>query len=159
LIPLLRSRDTSLTSALLLGLGVALLIGIVMRSRVLAARHSAVALRQRGWPPGMVVGLGASALGLPWAPLPVAETDRPAPAVHWVAPVALGFAALCLLSLGFALEVPVTKALGAAALVMTASLLTPLEPLDGGFVARGTAGLAAGLALVAGGLFFLLGLS
>jgi hypothetical protein len=45
------------------------------------------------------------------------------------------------------IEWPLTKAVGTAALVMTASLLTPIEPLDGGVVAKGTAGLAAGLTL------------
>ena len=54
---------------------------------------------------------------------------------------------------------PTTKALGTAALVMTASLLTPIEPLDGGFVAKGPAGLAAGLALVGAAVFLLLGLA
>jgi hypothetical protein len=54
--------------------------------------------------------------------------------------------------------VPATRAVGAAALVMTASLLTPIEPLDGGHVAKGPAGLAAGLALVGAAVFFLLGL-
>ena len=42
---------------------------------------------------------------------------------------------------------------------MTASLLTPIEPLDGGYVAKGPAGLVAGLALLAAAVFFLLGLA
>ena len=79
LLPLLRSRDRSSTSVLLLGLGVIALVAMVMRSRVLVARQAGVTLRQRGWPPGIAVGLGAAAFGLGWAPLPVAETDRPAP--------------------------------------------------------------------------------
>ena len=64
-----------------------------------------------------------------------------------------------LLALGVGLEVPATKAIGTAALVMTASLLTPIEPVDGGFVAKGPAGLAAGLALLGAAVFFLLGLA
>lgn len=158
LLPLLRS-DTSLASALLLGLGVIMLIVIVMRSRMLVARRAGVTLRQRGWPPGIAVGLGAAAAGLGWAPLPVVETDRPAPAVRWIGPLVTGVAALCLLALGVGLEVPATKAVGTAALVMTASLLTPIEPLDGGFVAKGPAGLAAGLALLGTAVFLLLGLA
>ena len=116
-------------------------------------------MRQRGWTPGIVVGLGAAAAGLGWAPLPVVETDRPAPAVHWIGPLVTGAAALVLLALGVGLGVPTTKALGTAALVMTASLLTPIEPLDGSYVAKGPAGLAAGLALLAAAVFLLLGLS
>ncbi len=159
LIPLLRAADGSLTSALLLGLGVGALIAIVLRSRVLMARSAGVALRQRGWPPGMLAGLGLSLTGLVWAPLPVAETDRPAPAVHWIGPIATGVVALILLALGVALEVPLTRALGTAALIMTASLLTPLEPLDGGFIAKGPAGAVAGIALLGSALFLLFGLS
>lgn len=73
-------------------------------------------------------------------------------------PIVTGIAALCLLALGVGLEVPTTQALGTAALVMTASLLTPIEPLDGGFVANGPAGVAAGLALLGTAVFLLLGL-
>ena len=54
---------------------------------------------------------------------------------------------------------PTTQALGTAALVMTASLLTPIEPLDGSYVAKGPAGVAATLALLAAAVFLLLGLS
>jgi hypothetical protein len=42
---------------------------------------------------------------------------------------------------------------------MTASLLTPIEPLDGSYVAKGPAGVAAGLALVGAGVFLLLELA
>jgi len=55
--------------------------------------------------------------------------------------------------------VPATKALGTAALVMAASLLTPVEPVDGGVVAKGPGGLAATLALLAAAVFVLLQLA
>jgi hypothetical protein len=42
---------------------------------------------------------------------------------------------------------------------MTASLLTPIEPLDGSYVAKRPAGVAASLALLAAAVFLLLGLS
>jgi hypothetical protein len=159
-LPLLRSPEASLTSAILLVLGVGILIVIVLRSRVLVARRAGVTLRQRGWPPGIVGGLGlAGLLGLAWAPLPVAETSRPATAVHWIGPIATGAAALCLLTLGVALEVPTTMALGSAALVMTASLLTPIEPVDGAIVAKGPGGLIGSIAALGTALFLLLGLS
>jgi hypothetical protein len=159
LLPLLRSGEATLASTLFLALGVLALVAIVVRGRVLVARQAGVTVRQRGWTPGMAVGLGAAAFGLGWAPLPVVESDRPVPAVHWVGPLATGVAALVLLALGVGLEVPTTRALGTVALVMTASMLTPLEPLDGGHVAKGPAGLAAGLAVLGAAVFFLLGLA
>jgi hypothetical protein len=159
LLPLLRSPEASLTSVVLLLLGVALLIVIVLRSRFLVARRAGVTLRHRGWPPGILAGLGLAGFGLAWAPLPVAETSKPAPAVHWIGPIATGATALCLLALGIVLEVPSTKALGSAALVMAASLLTPIEPVDGGFVAKGLVGVAATVAALGAALFLLLGLS
>ena len=159
LLPVLRAGDASRASVLLLGLGVLMLVVVVVRSRILVAQRAGVALRQRGWPPGIAAGLTAAAAGLGWAPLPVVETDRPAPMVHWIGPIVAGVAALCLLALGVGLEVPTTKALGTAALVMTASLLTPIEPLDGGFVAKGPVGVAAGLALLGTAVFLLLGLA
>ena len=42
---------------------------------------------------------------------------------------------------------------------MTASLLTPIEPLDGSYVAKGPVGVAASLALLAAAVFLLLGLT
>ena len=137
LLPLLRSAEASWTGAVLLVLGVGILIVIVLRSRVLIARRAGVTLHQRGWTPGILAGLVLAAIGLAWAPLPVVETSKPAAAVHWIGPIAAGAAALCLLPLAVAFEVPNTMALGSAALVMAASLLTPIEPVDGGFVAKG----------------------
>jgi tetratricopeptide (TPR) repeat protein len=159
LVPLLRSPEATWTSAILLVLGVGILIVIVLRSRLLIALREGVALRQRGWTPGILAGLVLALFGLAWAPLPVAETNRPAPAVHWIGPVAAGAAALCLLPLGVAFEVPNTMALGSAALVMAASLLTPIEPMDGGLVAKGPVGVAAVVAVLGAALFLLLGLS
>jgi hypothetical protein len=86
-----------------------------------------VTFGQRGWTPGIALGVVAAAFGL--------------------------------LVLGAWLSTPGTIALASVAIVMTASLLTPTKPLDGGFVASGTAGLAAGLALVGAGVFFVLGVS
>lgn len=138
--------------------GIGLLIAIVMRGRAVAARRAGIALRQRGWLPGVAVGIGAAAAGLAWAPLPVAEPDRPAPSVHWIGAVLTGCTALALLVLAALTDVPMATSLGAAALVMTASMLVPVEPLDGAYIAKGTAGVAATLALLGGALFLLLGL-
>ncbi|HTN22585.1 MAG TPA: hypothetical protein VL120_01240 [Solirubrobacteraceae bacterium] len=51
--------------------------------------------------------------------------------------------------LGALLQVPVTRALGVAALVMAASMLTPVKPLDGARLEGGTGLLTTGLALAA----------
>jgi hypothetical protein len=87
----------------------------------------------------------------------VAETERPAPAVHWIGPLATGAAALGLLVLSVVTDVPAARALGAVALIMTASLLTPFEPLDGGHVAKGLTGLVANVALLGGAFLLLIG--
>lgn len=154
----LRPGSGGVIDAIVLIVGVLALIALVARGRRLAARAAAVQLGQRGWTPGIAIGALAAAFGTAWAPLPVVEPDKPAPAVHWIGPVLTGIAALGLLILGAWLAIPGTLALAAVALVMTASLLTPTKPLDGGFVATGAAGLAVGFALLAGGLFFVLGL-
>lgn len=154
---LLRPGAGGAVEALVLMGGVLALIIIVLRGRSLAARRAGVRVAQRGWTPGIAIGTAAAAFGTAWAPLPVAEPSEPAPEVHWVGPVLTGLAALGLLVLAAWLAIPGTSALAAAAIVMTASLLTPTKPLDGGYVATGTAGIAAGLALLGGGLFFLLG--
>jgi len=91
--------------------------------------------------------------------LPVAEPSESAPNVHWIGPVLTGAAALALLIVAAWLNVPTAMALAGVALVITASLLTPTEPLDGGFVAKGAAGVGAGLALLGGAVFLLIGVS
>ena len=63
--------------------------------------------------------------------------------MHAVGPLATGVVAFALLVLGEALGVPLTTALGVAGLVMTASLLTPLEPIDGAYLAKGPAAVVA----------------
>ena len=49
--------------------------------------------------------------------------------------------------LGHVTQVPVTRSLGAAALVMTSSMLAPIEPLDGAFLG-GWKSLAGSVALI-----------
>lgn len=154
---LLGTSAGSAGDAAILVAGMLALIVIVARGRALAAREADVRLAQRGWTPGFALAAAAAAAGSAWAPLPVAEPSEPAPGVHWVGPILVGVAALGLLVLGVWLHTPGTLALAAVAVVMTASLLTPTKPLDGGFVATGTTGVAVGLALLGGGLFFLLG--
>ena len=73
--------------------------------------------------------------------------------MHWIGPLLSSTAALVLLILAAWLSIPSTLELASVALVMSASMLTPIKPLDGGFVATGTAGAATGLALVSASLF------
>jgi Flp pilus assembly protein TadD len=160
LLPLLRSGAANLVEATLLLLGVGAIIAAIWRSRVLVARRREIALTQRGWPPAIAVSMVAAVLGIAWAPLPVASADGDATAaVHWIGPVVATALALALLILSVLLHVPIAQTLAGAALVMAASMLIPIKPLDGGVVtdAKGS-GAAAGLALLGGGLFLLLGL-
>ncbi len=155
--PLVRTGGAALSSVLLLTSGVALLVTIVMRVRVLAARAANVTLEQRSWGPAVGFGVVTAAFGVPWAPLPVARTSRPAAAVHWLGPVLLAGTALALLLLAAWMKVPMTRTLGGAALVMAASMLVPIEPLDGAAVAKGT-GTAVTLAVLGTGTLLLVGL-
>jgi cellulose synthase operon protein C len=160
LLPLLRSGAANLVEATLLLLGVGALIAIIWRSRVLVARRREIELTQRAWPPAIAASLAAAVFGIAWAPLPVASPDDDATAaVHWIGPVVATALALALLMLSVLLHVPIAQTLAGAALVMAASMLIPIKPLDGGVVTDGkSGGAAAGLALLAGGLFLLLGL-
>ena len=156
--------------------GILVLAAVAMRARAVIARRARLRIAQRSWPPGMIFGVAATAAGFGWAPLPVVRVDgdkgaqpadsgredglNPAPRdgasvkpevanLHWVAPAALGVLAIVQLILASWLNVPLTRELGAAALVMTASLLTPVSPVDGGTIAE-TAGGAATMLAVAG---------
>ena len=90
-----------------------------------------------------------------WAPLPVLRNAGPR--VHWAAPVALACIALPLVAMTAWLDIPLTRALAASALVMAASLLTPIKPVDGGAIAA-AGGTAAGLAGLALAVLLVLGL-
>lgn len=160
LLALLRSGAANLVEVTLLLLGVGAIIAAIWRSRVLVARRREIALTQRGWPPAIAVSMVAAVLGIAWAPLPVASADGDAAAaVHWIGPVVATAIALALLILSTLLHVPIAQTLAGAALVMAASMLIPIKPLDGGVVTDGKgSGAAAGLALLGGGLFLLLGL-
>ena len=143
----------------LLALGCALLIAVVLRARVLAARRAGVALEQRSWSPAVAFALAAEHSVPRGRPCPWRARRRRHPSSTGPAPLLTGVLALALLVLGVWLEVPVTRALGVAALVMAASLLTPVAPLDGGDVAESPAGTAATLALLGTGLLILIGLA
>ena len=68
--------------------------------------------------------------------------------MHRAAPLALALLGLALTLLGAWLHVPLTRALAVVALVIAASLLTPVKPIDGGLVGS-KGGAAAGLGALA----------
>jgi hypothetical protein len=103
-------------------------------------------------------GLVLAIIGLSWAPLPVVRARGKATRLHWAAPTAAGALALALLLLATWLDVPVARNLGAAALVMTASLQTPVKPLDGATVSATSAGPLPTIAVLGTAVLLLLGL-
>jgi len=147
--PLLGSGGASWPEVVAIGVGTLALAGLYLRVRARTAARSGVAVRHFTWAPALPLAIGATALGLGYAPLPPAEQGEERAAVRVAAVVALGAAAVGLLLLGRFTEVPLTRALGATALVMTASVLTPVEPLDGAFVVKGRAGMLVSLGLLA----------
>lgn len=149
-LPLVRSPGGGVSAALAGVLGLVVLLALALRVRARAAG------RQETWAPGVVFGLGTAAAGLTWAPLPVLKGDASA-RLHWAAPVALGSVALPLVLLAVWTDIPLTRSLAAAALVMAASLLTPVKPVDGGAIAE-AGGTAAGLTAVGLAVVLALGL-
>jgi len=158
LVPAARGSEGSRTAVVVFGVGLLALVVLIMRARVLAARRTGVRLRQRGWRPALLVGCVSAFAGIPWAPLPVAEPDAPAPAVHRIGPITAALAGLALLALSMLFDVPVARSLGVASVVMAASMLTPVEPLDGARMQGGSAAVTAGLALAGTAGLALLGL-
>ena len=133
LAPLARDPGGGVTAAVAGALGLCVLVAVALRGRSLAAQASGERA-QRTWPPGLAFGLGGAAAGVSWAPLPVLG-DKAARGVHWAAPVALAVVAVPLVIATAWSDIPLTRSLAAAALMMAASLLTPVKPVDGGAIA------------------------
>jgi hypothetical protein len=149
LLPLLRDPRGGASADVAGALGVVILVVVALRGRRAAARAEA-AEPQRTWAPGLLFGLAAAAAGVIWTPLP-ALGAKASPRLHWAAPAALAVVAAPLVLATVWLDVPLTRSLAAAALVMATSLLTPIKPVDGGAIAAagGTAAGIAGIALAA----------
>jgi len=139
-------------------IGLTILVMIVLGVRRLAAAGTHTPMREETWLPGVALGIVLAIIGLSWAPLPVVRARGKATSVHWAAPTAAGALALALLLLATWLDVPVARNLGAAALVMTASLLTPVKPLDGATVSTTSAGPLPSIAVLGTAVLLLLGL-
>ena len=138
------------------GLAVAVMAVAAVRSRVLVARLLKHQVRQEGWPPGMVVGIAGTAAGAVWAPLPVIDGEKSPARIYAAAPLALGVVTGVLLLEAVLLNIPLTRSLAISGLIMAASTLLPVPPLDGARLEK--AGLVAGAGLVGAASLILLGL-
>ena len=156
LAPLVRDPGGGVTAAVAGALGLCVLIGVALRGRSLTARGEGGGEGQRTWPPGLAFGLGGAAAGVSWAPLPVLGA-KASPRLHWAAPVALAAVALPLVVATVWSDIPLTRSLAAAALIMAASVLTPVKPVDGGALAA-AGGTAAGLTGIALAVLLAVGL-
>jgi len=95
----------------------------------------------------MVFGLVTGAAGFPWAPLPVVRAEgEDSPWLHLAAPITLAVLSLILFTESTWLNPPLTQAWATAALIMSASTLLPIGPLDGAHVGKAGAVAAAGVA-------------
>jgi hypothetical protein len=148
----------AIVEILLLSSGVAALMTIVSRSRVLISRRSGAELEQSGWSPAIAFGFVTAIVGFAWAPLPVARPKRNSTAIHLIGPCTSAGVALLLFAIGTLLGVPLARTLAGIALVMTASMLIPIQPFDGGLIAEQGTKAATAFAFLAGGVLLLVGL-
>ena len=124
---------------------------------MLLARRQHIAITQESWPPALAFGLAAGAIGLPWAPLPVVHANgKDSVKVHLAAPITLAALSALLFVESVWLHTPVTESWAVAALIMSASTLLPVGPLDGAKL--GKAGVLAAAGVVGGALLVGLGL-
>lgn len=172
-LPLVHQPSSGVTAAIAYGIGVLLIAVVGIRARIVVARAADVTTRQQSWGPGVLFGLVMGTVGMPWAPLPVlsvpGESRRtpwtPPPVLqalaksrrmHLAAPMALSLLGALLFIESAWLKVPLIESLGIAALIMAASTLLPVSPLDGAKV--GTGGLVAGAGVVAATILIGLGI-
>lgn len=136
--------------------GILALAAAAIGVRIVVARRHDVSAAQGTWLPSAGFGLATGAAGFPWAPLPVVKARDAAARLYLAAPVVLAVAALLLFMQSAWLRTPLTEAWALAALTMSASLLLPIDPLDGAHT--GKTGIAATAAVVATALLVALDL-
>lgn len=137
--------------------GVLVLALAAMAARCTLAILRGVQLQHVSWMPGIAFGLVAGALGLPWAPLPVIQDGgRDDPRLHLAAPLTLAALSLALFIESAGLHTPITQYWAVTALIMAASTLLPVGPLDGAHL--GKTGIVTGAGVVGGALLVGLGL-
>lgn len=150
-------RSTSLADVAGYCAGVIVLVLLAMAARMLLARRRSVKIRHESWPPGLVFGLITGAIGLPWAPLPVLRADgKDSARVHAAAPVTLAVLSALLFVESAWLHTPLTGSWAVAALIMSASVLLPVGPLDGAQL--GKAGVLTATGVLGGAVLVGLGL-
>ena len=118
-----------------------------------------MAITQETWSPGVALGLVTGAIGLPWASLPVVRADGEDSLkvkVHLAAPITLAALSALLFIESAWQHTPVTESWAVAALIMSASTLLPVGPLDGAQL--GKAGILAATGVLGGALLVGLGL-
>jgi Zn-dependent protease len=79
--------------------------------------------------------MAATAVGTPWAPLPVISNDKCNTKTHAAALTLAAITGIPLLETAW-FAVPLTKSMAITALIMAASTLLPIPPLDGANSAR-----------------------
>lgn len=146
--------------------GVLVLAFLTVGARIFLARRRHVLITQETWSPGVAFGLVTGAVGLPWAPLPVVRDngedsdkisqDSNEVKVHLAAPIALAALSALLFVESVSLHTPVTESWAVAALIMSASTLLPVGPLDGAQL--GKTGILAATGVLGGALLVGLGL-
>jgi tetratricopeptide (TPR) repeat protein len=139
--------------------GVLVLAFLAVGARVLLARRRHIEITQETWSPGVAFGLITGAVGLPWAPLPVVRADAKDSLkvkVHLAAPITLAALSALLFIESAWLHTPVTESWAVAALIMSASTLLPVGPLDGAQL--GKAGILTATGVLGGALLVGLGL-
>jgi len=146
--------------------GVLVLAFFAVGARVFLARSRRVLITQETWSPGVALGLVTGAVGLPWAPLPVVRDngedsdkvgqDNNKVKVHLAAPIALAALSALLFVESVSLHTPVPASWAVAALIMSASTLLPVGPLDGAQL--GKTGILAATGVLGGALLVGLGL-
>jgi cellulose synthase operon protein C len=150
-------RGASATEVVAYTAGVVVLALLAVGARVLLARCRHIAITQESWSPALAFGLVTGAVGLPWAPLPVVRADgKDSAKVHLAAPITLAALSALLFLESVWLHTPVTESWAVAALIMSASTLLPIGPLDGAQL--GKAGVLAAAGVVGGALLVGLGL-
>ncbi len=149
-------RPGSITQVVAYLLGVLVLGCAAVGARCALAGTWRVAATQRSWLPGIAFGIVTGAIGLPWAPLPVMAADADDRRVYAAAPLTLAALSLLLFVESAWLHTPISQSWAIAALIMSASTLLPVGPLDGAHL--GKAGAVAGVGVVGGALLVGLGL-
>jgi hypothetical protein len=140
--------------------GVLVLALLAMGARVLLAHRRNVTVTHESWSPALALGLVTGAAGLPWAPLPVvhakSKEGKEDTLVHLAAPIVVAALSALLFLESVWLHTPLTESWAVAALIMSASTLLPVGPLDGAQL--GKAGALAVTGVLGGALLVTLGL-